>query len=213
MNSSIENKIKQINDAIERGIAHESKLVFPATEVPSFASVKNRHILNNLGNISFRYCEIGLHKAGTFVSAVFENGVEAIGIDDWSEFNNGGDTKDICLENAKQFIKCHYEIIDKDFFEMTPEELPTNVDLYFYDGSHNYNSQKRAITHFYQSLSDEAVIVVDDYKWETVRTGTQDGIKAMGFEILYERELVSEKDGDNEGFWNGLYIALLKKAS
>jgi len=60
-------------------------------------------------------------------------------------------------------------------------------------------------------MEDEFIYVVDDYALEEVRTGTQDGIEEAGYQKLYERELVTSSEYDNESWWRGFYVALLKK--
>jgi hypothetical protein len=53
--------------------------------------------------------------------------------------------------------------------------------------------------------------VVDDYDWIGVQSGTKEGIKECGFEILYERYLESGIGNNEDGWWNGLGIFILKK--
>ena len=59
-------------------------------------------------------------------------------------------------------------------------------------------------------LADEFVFLCDDYDWPEVRKGTQDGTKEAGYKILFDHTLAGN-DHDNEGWWNGYYVALLKK--
>ena len=48
------------------------------------------------------------------------------------------------------------------------------------------------------------IFLADDYSWDAAKAGTQDAIGELGLERLYERELT-------DGWWNGLYVSVLKK--
>jgi hypothetical protein len=107
-------------------------------------------------------------------------------------------------QNCKEFLDdWQYEFINQDCF--TIEDMPT-FDLYMYDGNHSYESQKKAFTHFKRFMRNECIVVIDDYSWHDVESGTQVGIKECDFDILFEQHLKGEN-----GYHNGLYIALLRK--
>lgn len=198
-----------VNSAIESGIARKSKLSPDALMVPGFTSIANRHIFNNLGAISSRYLEVGVHKGGSFVSVGFGNKLDAYAVDDWSEFNEDGSTYKEFLEHGNKFVP-GFHCITKDFFSIPESELPKGVDLYFYDGNHSFEAQCRAIERAPEFLAREAVIVVDDYSWKWVKDGTQEGLKNSGLNLIYEAELPTHKPSDNEGYWNGIYIAIVQ---
>jgi hypothetical protein len=79
-----------------------------------------------------------------------------------------------------------------------------------YDSGHSEEEQKNALVYFYPVLSNEFILCVDDYDLLEVQKGTQDGIKEMGLKIQFEKILIGN-DHDNEGWWRGYYVALLKK--
>lgn len=218
-------KIDQIQHAIQEANFFRSKLTPEALGVPGFTSLKIRHLMNNLGAISKNFMEVGSHKGGTFCSAVFQNMNldHATAIDNYSEFNEGSPMQDM-LTNAGKFkpAAVSMKLITKDCWTIGPESLPRGIDFYLYDGEHSLEAQTKACTHFLDSMANEFIFCVDDYSvWPQVKQGTQEGIAIEqlrhtlskgGFKVLFEQELWDGQEGNNFGFHNGFYVALLKKS-
>ena len=202
-------KIELIKQAIEDAKNNKSKLTPDLLDLSGFTSHKIKHLLNNLGAISEKYFEIGLHKASTFICTLYGNDVKGIGVDNWSQFEQDGLSKKIAYEKTAQCLsKEQYVIWERDCFSISELEL-RNVDMYNYDGEHGYENQKKGITYFYPMMADEFILCVDDTSWEAPRKGTEDGIKEMNLEILFEEHLW---DGKESGEWhNGFSVYLLKK--
>jgi hypothetical protein len=210
-----EQKIIAIQDCIERAKNHQSKMDEQAWSVPALSSLKIRHLMNNLGAISTRYFESGVHVSGLFSSVVRNNPnlVSATANDNWAS-DASGEVKyyDQFMENT---LKCICEdtallVLVKDSFETEPSWVDGPIDLYLFDADHSYESQRKAMTHFLPAMADQFIVCVDDYDWKEVKEGTRDGIKDSGCEVLFE-ETWEGNDHDNDGYWNGFYIALLKK--
>lgn len=202
-------KIELIKEAVEKAEREESKLDDYCFKIGSYSSPKIRHLINNLGGIfktdtispRYSYLEVGVHRGGTFVATLFRNNLYGTAIDNWSEFNEDGTVKKEFLENIKPFGDT-VKFIEADCFKT---ELPKDeYSMYLYDGPHGYEEQKLGITYFYSNMKDEFILCIDDYGWEQVKKGTQDGIKEMGLTVLFEQELI-------DGYHNGFYVALLKK--
>lgn len=208
-------KLKLIEESIVKAYRHESKLSKPAAHVPSFTGTKVRHLLNNLGSMpDLHYLEIGVHKGGTFVATNYKNKlVSSVAVDNWSEFAQGGFSKEEFLRYTGEFLdKGSFRFIEQDCWTLTKEQLPNSVNLYFYDGNHSAESQEKALTHFYDFLADEFVLLVDDYSWPDPNKGTKNGINKTNLKIIYEREMYTP-EGEEPGhhWWNGFYVALCKK--
>jgi Methyltransferase domain len=205
-----------INLAIERAIARKSKLTDEAMRVPMLGSLQIRHLLNNLGSLSSHYLEHGVHKGGSFCSTIFQNQlVTATAVDSFeSDLTNKVDpAQPIFIENVDKFLHSGttFKLFKSDSFLVKPEQIENKIDLYYFDGDHSYESQRKALTHFKDVMEDEFIYVVDDFMLDEVRTGTQDGIEEAGYQKLYERELVTASEYDNESWWRGFYVTLLKK--
>ena len=206
-----------ILSAIQNAEQHISRLTPEALGVPGFTSIKIRHLLNNLGLICHSFIECGSHKGGTFCSTVFANDhlKQAVAIDDFSEFNNDDPMAEL-LANVAEFKpgSVPFKLIKQDCWsdEVKKELAGMKFDLYTYDGAHDYESQRRAITQYLDFMDDEFILVVDDYStWDQVKKGTKDGIQDSGCSIVFERELYNGIPGDNFAWHNGIGLFLLRK--
>lgn len=209
-------KIKAIKGAIAKAHEQQSKLSPQAINVPALSSLRLRHLMNQLGSISTHYLEHGPHKGGLFCSTIFgnDNLISATAVDCYaSDFSSGDEAKPQFLKNVSDLKpdNLDFELIHKMSFDVLPEEIRHPIDLYLFDADHSEDSQCRALTHFLPSMADEFIFCVDDYSWEDVRNGTQRGIKESGVEILFEKELITDHEYDNDSYWDGYYVALLKK--
>jgi hypothetical protein len=102
-------------------------------------------------------------------------------------------------------------LLRSDCFEVDLSVLPKPFDLYLYDGGHSEEQQRKGLTYYLPVLADEFIFCCDDYSWPDVQKGTQDGIKESNLDILFEQEMITKSSHDNESWWNGFYVALLKK--
>jgi hypothetical protein len=212
-----EQKIEAINEAIEKALKRESKLDGVAMSIPGLMSLNIRHLLNNLGAISTNYCEVGIHVGGSFCSTIYKNNNlnEVVAIDNW--LSDETEDHDFRKQFDDNLLKCispgfpNLRVIKEDSFKVQLDWLPKNIDLYYFDGSHDEDSQRKALTHYLPVLADTFIFCVDDYMLPEVKKGTQDGIKESGCEILFEQEFITDHEYDNESFWRGWYVCLLKK--
>lgn len=210
-----EQKIEAIKNAIEMAKNHQSKMDEIAWNVPALSSLKIRHLMNNLGAISTRYYEAGVHKGGLFCSTIRNNSnLLSASANDSFESDDSSEDK-----AYPQFIsnveKCKspntiFTLAIGDTFEVGTPLVEGPIDLYLFDSDHSYESQRKAMTHFLPAMADEFIVCVDDYDWEDVSKGTMIGLAESGCNRLFQHVFVGN-DHDNSGYWNGFYIALLKK--
>lgn len=209
-------KVQLLKELIDKTLqgAGTSKLDDVALSVGGFISPNNRHFLNNLGAISKNYYEVGSHIGSSLVSAVYKNDnlQSAHACDNFSLFHGNNDTKTIFEQNCNSLIPRRYKLLNKDCWTVKEDELP-KIDLYLFDGAHDYESQKNAITYYAPFLADECIIVVDDFSWYDVNKGTMDGIREAGLKVDYFGILWSgvESDCSDKGFWNGYGVFLICK--
>jgi hypothetical protein len=203
--------VKQSIANAEKGI---SKITPQILAIHGLSSAKNRHLLNNLCSLSgTHYLEIGCWKGSTFISALYQNQdhiSSAIGIDNWSEF--GGPYVEF-HSNCQTFLsQIPYQFYSSHSFALNPNEIiHSPINIYFYDGDHDVHAHALAFIH-YNSVFDESFIaLVDDWNWSAVREGTFYAFNMLDYEILYEIELPAQSNGDLCNWWNGLYIAVIRK--
>lgn len=204
-------KIEQMQAAIEKAERRESTLTPLALSVPALSSLNIRHVMNNLGAISNTYLECGSHRGGLFCSAICNNPnlAYACAIDNWASDDMGENAEKDFDENVDMIKSSNTRIIKikADCFSGYTAGM---YDLYLYDAGHSFEEQKQALTYEGHILTDEFVFCVDDFDWSEVKNGTMYGIREMGYEILFEK-VFKGNDHDNEGWWNGFAVFLLKK--
>lgn len=178
--------------------------------VPGLSSPKVRRLLNNLcSNPGVIYLEVGTHLGSTFIPALYGNQAFATCIDNWSM---DGHTKVDFQANLDRFLpEREVSIIESDAFQVYLPLINQPVDVYFYDGAHDRNSQYMAFSYFNSVLADRFVVLIDDVRWPEPREETQRAIKDLKYKILWERTLPARNTHDPDAWWDGLYVALLEK--
>ena len=162
-----------------------------------------------------KYLEIGIWKGYSTVGALYENKPEeALVIDNWSQF---GDVKDEAYQTLEQY-GYKGSILEADCFDTEKiSALKTRYNVYIYDGLHDEIAQYRAISAFLNNLEETFILIVDDWNWLEVRRGTESAIQDLGAEVLYKKEILTNKDNqtttDKEGWWNGTGIFVLSNPS
>jgi len=211
------NKEKHIENSIAKAELGISKLNQEILNLEGFSSYKIRHLLNNLLELKkVNYLEVGTWKGSTFISSMYDNNINsAYAVDNWSEFLHS-DIKSTFFKNTNKHIPYkNFNFFEENCFDLELSKISNLIDVYLYDGAHDYESHYKAIKYFYSVLADEFILIVDDYDsvptWEQVQKGTQDSIKDLNLNIIYEKHLKSVGRNDINSWWNGYYIALIKK--
>ena len=202
----IENALKCVDDRV-------TKLVKTQFDIQGMSSYKTRIFLNELVKQDTKYLEIGNWYGSTFISALYANEyISAVAMDNFSEF---GSSTDELLKNIKESSIHNYEFYDIDCFNISEElkksESMSNINLYFYDGAHDAESQKKALTYYNENLSDVYILIVDDWNYGPAREGTLAGFREVKHRIHKYWELPARFNGDIEQWWNGLYVAVCEK--
>lgn len=204
---------------IDQAIERKSKLTPLALSVPALSSLRIRHLMNLLGNISCNYLEVGVHKSGLFCSTICGNpNLGAVtAIDSWESDETSEDKAEIQFdENTAMLkpLKTKFSKIKSDAFSADLSKVLGPIDLFLYDAGHSYEDQKNALIYYKPVLNDYVTYCCDDWTYERVKEGTMAGIEDGGYEILHKWELINETPGDghlNEEWWRGYGVFLLKK--
>ena len=209
---------KHIENCFKSAENLDSKITHEIIDLHGMSGTKTRHFYNNLMNMEdARYLEIGTWKGSSVCAAMCGNSAKVTCIDNWSEF---GGPKEEFLKNFEKFKGDNdAKFIESDCFAVDVSELP-KFNVYLYDGNHSYDSHYKALKHFYACLDDEFIFIVDDWNWEDVRNGTRNCIEKLNLEVLFDREIRMTWDNSHtplniakEHWWNGIYVANLKKKS
>ena len=158
------------------------------------------------------YLEVGVWKGKTFVAAIGGNGGivrHAYAVDNWSEF--GGPRTEF-LQNLRFAVNPPpFTVIEKDCFTLTEQDIPESVDVFFYDGAHKQEDQRRALTYFRPRLADRVLYMVDDWNNDFVQNGTRQGLVDGGYEVEWEAVRGQGQHNSHIEWWCGFYMALLRK--
>jgi len=226
--------ISQINNALHKSDSEESKLTNLTLKIPGLTSHKVKHFINNLVAMpDTRYLEIGTYQGAVFTSALEGNKINAIAIDDFSseEISPMRDILDWEAEegNPVEILKKNISLVsdpvdretsaeeekivsvlNKNAFAVTKEDIPFKISVFFYDGDHSYEAQKKAIKHYLPMMDETFILIVDDWNWKQVQVGTKEAIIEEKLKVLYDHTILTSGE-DPDDYWNGLGIFVLKQ--
>lgn len=206
-----------IAESIGRALLGESYLDPDVLKINGFATSAMRHLFSNLCHVKdAAYLEVGTLCGATFVAAFNNNPIHAIGIDNFSQPFDQTEVRRQLRENIERWSGSakSVEFKDVDCFANVPaESFGRPIDIYYYDGEHSYDNQARALPAFFHVLADQFIHIVDDFQWDDVKRGTEDGMKALHPYLKIEQEwhLDGERMHDDPVWWNGVAIYLCSK--
>jgi len=218
--SEVEKLIAHAKMAIQQGEKGMSKLHSEGAilAIDGMSGNKTRHFYNRMLELEFpgrstNYLEVGVWKGSSFVSAMYGNNhVKACAIDNWCEF---GGPKNAFHDNINKYLSSQVDnirVLEKDCFKVTASEVEfTPFDIYLYDGGHQEEEHKQAITYMKPFLADTSIVLVDDWNWECVKKGTHAGFTEAGMKVLFAADVGAGGDSDRAGFWNGCGVFVVQK--
>lgn len=207
--------------SIERALLGDSKLDPEVLKINGFATPTMRHLFSNLCNIQdCSYLEVGTFCGATFVSAFNNNPIHAVGIDNFTQPFEQTGVVDQLRENMERWKETAKNVwfFKGDCFDLSSNDLRQlrdrrPFDVYYYDGEHSYDNQARALPAFFDLMADQFIHIVDDFQWDDVKRGTEDGMKVLAprLKIEHEWHLNGERMHDDPIWWNGVAIYVCSK--
>jgi hypothetical protein len=217
---------RRVSDAFFRTLALEHKLPDSVLKMIGQSGRKYRIFINNLiGSFGdARYLEIGSYTGSTACAAIYGNTLQIVCIDNWSGSDDritpGSGGREKFHENIGKTLtkKCELALIEKDFREIDYSELVFAANIYFFDGPHEEKDQYDGVKLVYPVLDQEFILIVDDFNWLPVRSGTFAAIKDLGLHVNHSIEILTTTNGshpvlemESSDWHNGYYIAAVKK--
>ena len=214
------NRVVELISAVENSILAidgQSKLTDDIFKLQGYSGEKYRRFINSLlsQDTIKNYLEIGVWLGSTTISGLYGNEEK---INHWLIDNfcmtvdgiHGSVFKKMFLDNCKKHLKCVPNLIDADSFLVDLQEHNIkDVDVYFYDGEHESEDHKKALTCYIDAMKDEFIFIVDDWGWDKVKLGTYKAISQLNLKI---EKVVETIDSNNpNGWWNGCGIFVLSK--
>jgi len=201
--------IKHIEWALAQAYLSESKIDERILEMPGMSGSKTRHFYNNICSMDdARYLEIGAWKGSSLCSAMYDNEMTCVAIDNWSE----SPFEDF-LQNFNRFKGGNNaSFIEKNCWDVDASTIG-KFNIYMYDACHTEESHHKALSHYFSCLDDEFIYLVDDWNVKEIQDGTLSSIKDNKLEVLYQKEIFSPGNNHIYPFdWhNGISIFVLKK--
>ena len=208
----VRGNVAWIEAAIANANALHSALPQTILDLDGMSSPRVRHFLNHLlARPERRYLEVGSWKGSTLISALWGNEhhlEHCAAIDNFSEF--GGPRDEFWQRVRLHIPKAHFEFHDCHAFKVDLKSLGGPFNTYFYDGNHDLRAQFLALTYFKPVLTAEFILVVDDWNAQTAQVGTRAGLHQIQAQVVQEWILPAKCNGDLEGWWNGLYVAVVR---
>ncbi|MCF8532028.1 MAG: hypothetical protein K9G48_03410 [Reyranella sp.] len=169
-----------------------------------------------------RYLEIGAWAGSTLCSAIFGNKVEAVAIDNWSQF--GGPFGRFYTNLAAFKGSARVSFVERDFRQIDYASLGTifgPFTVYLFDGPHEFQDQYDGLRCVQPALDRCYVQIVDDWNWHDVRAGTAKAIEDLGLQTEFKIEIrttlndehAPQPAGENSDWHNGYCISVLSRPS
>jgi hypothetical protein len=178
-----------------------------------WSSPKVRHLLNNLASYDgCVYFEPGTWAGATFVAALYDNPTtKGYGFEEPVEYGGQSFQKTVEEFNARMLRGqvTNYEWILENVYDWDQSSCLDKMTLYFSDGAFPAEGVPGSIEHFVNVFADTMVVVYDDLNW--FKQDIPLAIDRAGYDIIYSEELNSPGNLDISGWWNGIYVGVIKK--
>lgn len=182
--------------------------------VPGLTSKRVQNLLFGISSHVSTYLEVG-SAMGATAAAVGQNDIQVYCVDNWSQsiqpqqnrFSLPNNTYSEFEKNTKHIN--HLYVYNQDYMTVPVHTLP-KIEMFFYDGEHDFESTKNAVKYYAPCFADTAILVFDDANWTDVVKGAEAGVAEVGLNVIYNRLILNEIENPNM-WWNGLYIMVVQK--
>jgi hypothetical protein len=193
--------IDHIESSLKQADMYKSKITDEILKMQGMSGLKTRHFYNNLCSMNnARYLEIGTWKGSSICSAMCNNKMTCVAIDNWSEF--GGPKMEFLNNFNKYKGNNDANFIEKNCWDIDVKMLG-KFNIYMYDGNHDEDSHYKALNHYLPVLDQEFIYLVDDWNYKHIEEGTMKSISDNKLNILYQKVILTP---GNPGIQSGNYI-------
>lgn len=209
--------VSHVKECIENAQNGISQIPKEILDLPSMTSQKIRLFLNYICKFpNTHYLEIGPWCGATFTAALYNNEdyvVDAIAIDNWSD-SKETNPKNNFMINANMYLTFGtFKLYEENAFTINKAALNLKgpINIYFYDGDKSQTSSEQAFTYFDDIFDNIFIAIINDWNWEMTQDGTKEAFRKLKYNILYEIHLPATHICDTKNWWDGLYVAVIKK--
>ena len=202
--------------SIERMDSDAARSLDFVHEITGMSGQKYRSLINSFvgSHPDPRYLEVGSWQGSTAAAALYGNAVEAVCIDNWSQY---GGPKSAFLANMDYVLsrspEAKLRFVESDFRQVDYASLG-RFNIFLFDGPHEEQDQYDGIMVARPALEKSFVLIVDDWNWRQVRLGTFRAIRDAGYSIACSVEIRTTQDnthpavhGSSSDWHNGYFIA------
>jgi len=178
----------------------------PRMSTYAIASIVNKSVREM--NPEAMYVNVGVWNGFTFLAGLVGNPHRrAIGVDNFSAF---GGPRDAFLRRFRALASPSHQFFDGDFRTYFRDVHRGPIGVYYFDGPHDYASQREALELAEPFLEKGSVALVDDTNRPDPRRATLDFLAAQQgrYRLIFDRHSLW---AENPLWWDGLMI--LRKES
>jgi hypothetical protein len=208
----------RMQEAFVTSLAPASGLPSHVLSMRGMSGRKYRRFIHRLVGLTpnAAYLEIGSWTGSTACSAMSGNNIRALCIDNWALF---GGPKAEFEKNIASVLHpdTDFRFIESDYRAIDYHSIG-KFNLYLFDGPHEYQDQYDGVVIAQPALAETYILIVDDWNWPGVRSGTRDALQTLDTEILYSIEIRTTQSDcrpmqtSHKSDWhNGYFFAACRK--
>ncbi len=209
---------QHVKASLRAALAGQTTLDPAILQMPGMSGRLYRMFINHLIGLlggDARYLEVGAWQGSTLCSAICGHPVQAVAIDNWSEF---GGPRDAFHRNLERFRgRARVRVVEDDFRRVEYATLG-KFNVFLFDGPHREADQYDGIVLAQPALERSHVLIVDDWNLKPVREGTRRALNALPLETRYMAEIRTTLDDTHparhsaQSDWHdGYMFAVLEK--
>lgn len=205
--------IKHIEFSLLKTERLESNIELSILLLDGMSGIKTRHFYNMICSLKdARYLEIGSWKGSSICSAMCNNNITCLAIDNWKTL---GGPKEEFLKNFNKYKgKNQTKYLEQDCWQVDVNNIG-KYNIFLYDGEHSHESHSKVLDYYYPCFDNNFIYLVDDWNFERVRTGTHQSIDTLTcnnkINVLYKKEIFTPSDSNKNEWHNGICIFVIEK--
>jgi len=208
--------IESVDISIKSAEYEFSKLSNDILEVSGPSGKKNRIFFNNLLQItSSRLLHIANGDKGVIYSALYNNNSKVFLIDD---YNSRNENTDEFMTNIELYKGNNYFRFFNDNYNNVNTQRLFKFNIFSFHASIDYNKIYTALPKFIDNMNDTFIVVYNDINWTFILEAAKKSFNDLKLTVLFEKEIRLTNNETHtpmsiarDSWWNGIYIAVLKK--
>jgi len=184
--------------------------------IPGLTSYRVQQLLNTLASESTTYLEIGSYLGATGAAALAGNTLNAYFIDLWEEdlqpaaanIEIPRNSKAEFEKNIAPYIGDSAIHVIRDDMYMVDTTSIKDVDLFFYDGPHEYEHIYKTVIRYRDCFAKQAILVFDDANWTDTVLAADAAVKDARLKPIYNKKILNKVESEKD-WWNGIYIIVI----